>query len=72
MFYNPLSQAITRRVRLPLYYTGLTDSALVKQENGTIERVALARNYSAEVLVQIPAQGRTWMVIQTVDSEQTR
>jgi hypothetical protein len=25
--------------------------------------VALARDYSAELLVQIPARGRTWVVI---------
>ena len=72
VFYNPLPQAITRRMRLPLYYTGLTDRALIAHEDGTVERVTLARNYSAEVQVQIPAQGRSWMVIQAGDSEKTR
>jgi hypothetical protein len=67
VIYNPLPQPITRRVRLPLYYTGLTDRALVTHEDGTTERVTLARDYSAEVPVQIPAQERTWIVIQAGD-----
>ncbi len=70
VFYNPLPEAITRRVRLPLYYTGLTDRALVKHEDGTVERVTLARDYSAEVRVQIPARGRTWAAIQAAAAGQ--
>jgi hypothetical protein len=70
VIYNPLLQPITRRVRLPLYYTGLTDRALVTHEDGTTEHVMLARDYSAEVGVQIPAHGRTWMVIQPGDPSQ--
>jgi hypothetical protein len=42
----------------------------VRHDNGTVERVTLARDYSAEVRVQIPAQGRTWLVIQRGDSGQ--
>jgi hypothetical protein len=57
---------------MPLYYTGLTDRALVTHENGTTEHLTLARDYSAEVAVQIPAQSRTWLVIQPDISEQTR
>jgi hypothetical protein len=72
VIYNPLPQPITRRVRLPLYYTGLTDRALVTHQDGTTEHLMLARDYSAEVAVQIPAQGRSWMVIQADVSEQTR
>jgi hypothetical protein len=72
VIYNPLPQPITRRVRLPLYYTGLTDRALATHEDGTTAHLTLARDYSAEVEVQIPAQGRSWMVIQADVSEQTR
>ena len=62
--YNPLSVPIERRIRLPLYYTGLVDKALMRRENGTTETVALSRDYSATVEVKIPAHGRTWMSIE--------
>ena len=72
VLYNPLSEAITRRVRLPLCYTGLTDRGLITHDDGTAEHVTLARDYSAEVQVQIPAQGRSWLVIQAYNSKETR
>ena len=64
------AEAISRRVRLPLYYTGLTDRALLTHEDGTVERLTLARDYSAESRVQIPARGRTWVVIQAAAAGQ--
>ena len=64
VFYNPLEQPIERRIRLPLYYSGLTDKAVLRYENGSNGSLHLARDYSAEVKVTIPARGRTWVVIQ--------
>ena len=64
IFYNPLSEPIERRIRLPLYYTGLTDEAVIRNEKGITETVHLARDYSAEVGLTIPAHGHTWIVIQ--------
>jgi hypothetical protein len=63
MFYNPLDQPIERRIRLPLYYTGLTARAVIRRENGEPEEVTLARDYSAQVSLTIPARGRTWITI---------
>jgi hypothetical protein len=64
MLYNPLSQPIEQRIRLPLYYTGLTDRAVVKRENGESEAITLERDYTTEVSVKIPARGRTWIILQ--------
>jgi hypothetical protein len=64
VFYNPLGTPLERRIRLPLYYTGLEDKAVVRWENGKSEKIALARDYSAVVEVNIPARSRTWMSIQ--------
>ena len=63
MFYNPLDEPIERRLKLPLYYTGVTDRAAVRHENGTVQEFPLARDYSLKVTVKIPARGRTWLVI---------
>jgi len=67
MFYNPLSEPIERKIRLPLYYTGLTNRAALRHEDGSIEEVQLERDYSAEVSVKIPAHGRTWLVVSVPD-----
>lgn len=63
MIYNPLDEPIQRRIRLPLYYTGLTGAAFVRFGNGRAETIQLARDFSAEVTVKIHAHGRTWFVI---------
>jgi len=63
MIYNPMDELIQRRIRLPLYYTGLTNQATARFEDGHAEKVQLARDYTAEITVNIPAHGRTWLMI---------
>ena len=63
LFYNPLAKPIDRKIRLPLYYTGLANKAAVRWENGRSEKLSLARDYSMEVSVTIPARGRTWITL---------
>ncbi len=63
MFYNPLPEPIERRIRLPLYYTGLTDHAIIRHADGRVEAIQLARDFSAEIAVKIPAGGRTWLSV---------
>jgi hypothetical protein len=63
MFYNPLPTAITREIKLPLYYTGLTDSARIAPEHGATYTVHLQRDFAAAVTVTIPANSRIWLVV---------
>jgi hypothetical protein len=67
MIYNPLNEPIQRRIRLPLYYTGLTDRAEMRHDDGRLDEVRLERDYSAEITMKIPAHGRTWLVISVPD-----
>jgi hypothetical protein len=64
MIFNPTAQPITRSITLPLYYTGLTDSASVRVNGGAPARYRLARDYGIEVEVGIPAQGWTWLLVE--------
>jgi hypothetical protein len=71
-FYNPLSQPIEREIRIPLYYTGLKESAAVRWENGDSRKVALARDYSATINVKIPAHSRTWISFQAPPDDKSQ
>ena len=62
--HNPLSTAITRRIRLPLYYTGLTTTASVRIEGGEPRNLPIARDYSVEVSLTIPAGGLVWLTVE--------
>jgi len=63
MFYNPLDQPLQRRIRLPLYYTGLTARAVIRRENAKPDTITLARDYSVQLTLVIPAHGRTWLTV---------
>jgi hypothetical protein len=65
MIYNPLPQPIERDIMLPLYYTGLTDRALLRGENGAAKTFPLDRAYRTRVPVKVPAKGRTWLVVES-------
>ncbi|MDE3165720.1 MAG: alpha-galactosidase [Acidobacteriota bacterium] len=62
--HNPLEVPVTRTIRLPLYYTGLTDAAVVRVEGGAGRRVAIARDYTAPVTVTVPAGGMIWVTVE--------
>ena len=64
MLYNPLDSAMTRMIKLPLYYTGLTNTAKIRIENGLYKTYRLSRGYSVNITVRIRAQGHTWLVVE--------
>lgn len=61
--YNPLDQPIDRTIRLPLYYTGLSSDASIEREDGKTDNLRLARDYSVDLQVHLPAKGRTWLLV---------
>lgn len=64
LFFNPTDQPITREIDLPLYYTGLTDVARIREQEGKSISYNLDRNYQVHLKVTIPANGYTWYVIE--------
>jgi hypothetical protein len=64
MIHNPLSREVEREVVLPLYYAGLTDAVLIRQQDGKRKRTKLDTEHRARVVVKVPANGHTWLVIE--------
>lgn len=64
MFYNPTDTVMVRTIKLPLYYSGLTQKARVREQEGKPVTYRLDRNYAIELKVTIPANGYTWYVIE--------
>ncbi|MDX1365592.1 MAG: alpha-galactosidase, partial [Arenibacter latericius] len=64
MFFNPLSKEIVREIKLPLYYTGLTKTAKVREKEGKVKSYQLNRDYEITVKTTIPANSYTWLVIE--------
>ena len=64
MFYNPTDQEITRNIQLPLYCTGVSKTASIREQEGISKTYTLDRNYTVNLAVRIPAKGYTWYVIE--------
>ena len=64
LLFNPTGESITRSMRVPLYYTGLRQKALVRDMKGNVRSYSLDRDYSITMNVKIPAGGWVWFVIQ--------
>ncbi|MEC3908635.1 NPCBM/NEW2 domain-containing protein [Tamlana sp. 2201CG12-4] len=64
MLFNPTDKDIVREVKLPLYYTGLTNTASVRIKEEAPKTYSLARDYTINIKVTIPANSYTWLVIE--------
>jgi hypothetical protein len=62
--YNPLDVEVTRTLTLPLYYTGLVENALVREQDREPQKYPLNHRFEANVTLTIPAQGITWLTIE--------
>lgn len=62
--YNPLDTPIEKEIKVPLYYTGLTDKATVKEQDRNAKKYTLARDYTISLKIQIPAKGYNWYIIE--------
>ena len=63
MFFNPTNETLSQTIKLPLYYTGHSNEVSIKEQEGKRISYELARDYSVELKVEIPANGSTWFVI---------
>ncbi len=64
MLYNPTKNKITRSIKLPLYYTGLTQTAIVKDKSGRSAKYTLDRNYAISLNFTIEPDTYTWFVVE--------
>ena len=63
MVYNPLSEEITRHLKIDLYYTGLQNRVVVTEQDANPEGYDLSRDYTISLTVTIPARSQTWFVM---------
>jgi hypothetical protein len=62
--FNPTAQAITRTVRLPLHYTGLSGRARVRVDDGPEQVMTVDATESIDVVLTIPQGGQRFILIE--------
>jgi hypothetical protein len=63
MIYNPTDKTREEILNLPLYYTGLTETASIGELDNNFVDFTVARDYSIELPVAVEPFGVTWFVI---------
>ena len=64
LLFNPTSEEIKRTIKVPLYYSGLSTVAVLKEKNSTGKKYALNRNYEIEVTFTLAPESYSWYVIE--------
>ena len=63
--YNPTDKPITKTINVPLYYSGLTDSASVSENGGLAKIIMLDQHRRTKMTLTIPPQGYSYVVFRT-------
>ncbi len=63
LLFNPTNMDITRNISIPLYYTGMTDTATFMDELGMTKKCTMGADQNIQITITIPANGYKWMVI---------
>lgn len=61
--FNPTDREISKKLKLPLYYTGLNGKATVIDEHGKSHTLEMNGKHEIELPVTIKSQGTSWFVI---------
>ena len=64
LVFNPLNDEVKKELALPLYYTGLTGTARIREQEGTWKKLRLDNEANATFTVTIPARGYSWFIIE--------
>lgn len=64
MVYNPLPTVIKKTIRVPLYYTGLTDKVTIKSSDGKTKVMLLEDDQSISMEIKIPAHYCNWYIFE--------
>jgi hypothetical protein len=64
MIFNPLQQAIERTIRLPLYYSGLSTTAKIREKEGQMKAYTINRDYTVDLKVKLGPNSYSWFVIE--------
>lgn len=64
MLFNPTKEVMTKTIKLPLYYTGLTQKVKITDSDSASKQYNLSRDYSIDFTFTIPPDTYKWFVIE--------
>ena len=65
MLYNPTRTVQEMTLKLPLYYTGLSEIAKIRKEEGVPKRYKIDRDYNVEIPIKMEPKSVSYLVIES-------
>jgi len=62
--FNPTERLIEKTLTLPLYFTGLSDKAKIREQEGTPRVYRLNRQFEVQIAVKVSPTSFTWFVVE--------
>jgi len=64
LVFNPTDSIIRKKITISLYYTGLTQTAMVREQENLPKKFKLNREYEIEMEVEVQPNWYNWYVIE--------
>ena len=64
LVFNPTDQPVRKTITVPLYYTGLEEVALIREQEGAPQRYLLNRAYEVDLEVEVAPNWYNWYVVE--------
>ena len=64
MLFNPTDAMMKRTITIPLYYTGLSKVARIREKEGVAKPYILDRNYTVNIEVTLQPKAYSWFVVE--------
>jgi hypothetical protein len=64
MVYNPLEESVERKLKVNLYYTGLKDTAQIREQENSATQVRVNRDNTIDLPVRLQPRSTTWFVVE--------
>ena len=64
MLYNPLKEKVTHTIKIPLYYTGLTHLAKIREKEGKAKSYKLNRDFTVDFTFTLSPEAYSWFVVE--------
>ena len=66
LLFNPTKQEITKKITLPLYYSGLKGTVVVSKKD-ELQSLATIKEDKINIDVKVPAEGYSWYVLRAAN-----
>ena len=64
LVFNPTDEVIRKKIKVPLYYTGIQKKAHIREQEHKAKTYKLDREYEVELEVEVASNWYNWYVIE--------